>query len=451
MATCPMCGSATDARACPICGYAFAPEGGGPAASGMDETMLAPGATTAVSGWAETPDVTRLRDDLAPWEEGAGLYRDAPITPPPAPVWGEPQAQPGYPPGAGYQAPPGYPSSAGYPTSAGYQAAPGYPAAQYGAPQAPRRSKAPLVAGVLVAAAALIAGGVLLVPRFLGAPASATPAPTTTPTSSSAAAVAPSLTAAPATVAPAPVSTQAQGAAGASGFFTVLDSLNKKWFTANQARLFADKMAAKGGRTLVVVDSDITVGMGAGYWVVGEGLLPDRANGERVCPGWGRAVGEQGSDCYTKPVTYSASSVIAGPGRAETPAQECQRVAPTQPTCASANDFLTRYATMETTKSVSASEIGNWWTDPGYYYSDTPTSLAALREALVRPTASTMEYLSGNLLSFQAAGGGEAVVKVIVPFRENRVLHIAEVTYVLVPGTGANPYRILKVTEDRLV
>ncbi len=474
MATCPMCNTQTDESTCPVCGFALA----------SDATLVAPlppeGSTsdaTAVGWTAERPlpaepDATVLSagvspwDEPAPWDDPASLYRSAPATPPTGP---QAPVAPGYPeagyPGADHPAqgyaPQGY-APQGY-APQGYAAAPGYPdpygAGQYPAPYAgePARakSKAPLIAGVLVTVAALTAGGVLLVPRLLGGtpgstatvvkPTTATTSAATTPVTTPAIAPAP---------APAPATTsQAQPAGGASGFFTVLDSLNKKWFTANQARVFADAMAAKGGRTLVVVDSDATAGMGPGHWVVGEGLLADRATGESVCPAWGRKAGGQGTDCYTKPVAFSGSSVIAGPGRPDTPAQECQRVAPQQTdACTSAYDFLTRYAQAEKSKSMPAADIVNWWTDPGYYYSDTTASSAAsIRQKLVAPTASNMEYLSGNLYSFQPAAGGGAVVQVIVPFRENRVLHMAEVTYVLVPGSGANAFRLFKVTDKRLV
>lgn len=478
MATCPMCNTPTEESTCPVCGSAVPATTAAPVtpvAEVDDHTTTSDwgqGASrldaTAVGWTAERaapplePDATRLSagvpDDPAPWDDPASLYRSGPVTPPP---WGG-QAMPGQ---ASY-APTGYDQhgQAGY--GAGQPVAPGYPPQGYapapGDPRllqptyaaAPAKSKAPLIAGAVVALAAVTVGAVLLVPRVLGG--AAAPTATAGRTTPAAAPATPSLSAAPVSVpapapAPATTQTQQQPAGGASGYFTVLDSLNKKWFTPNQARVFADNMAAKGGRTLVVVDSDATGGMNPGYFVVGEGLSPDASAGERICPAWGRKAGEQGSDCYSKPVAYSSSSVVAGPGTPDTPAQECQRVAPQQrDACTSAYDFLTRYARIESAKSMSAAEIGNWWTDPGYYYSDTATPLTQLREKLVKPTASNMEYLSGNLYSYQSVAGGGAVVQVIVPYRENRVLHIAEVTYVLVPGSGTNPFRLFKVTDEQL-
>ncbi len=64
----------------------------------------------------------------------------------------------GYPPAPGYEPAAGYPPAPGYEPAAGYPPAPGYPAP--GLPPAPRRSRAPLIAGIVGLVALLLVGAV---------------------------------------------------------------------------------------------------------------------------------------------------------------------------------------------------------------------------------------------------------------------------------------------------
>lgn len=452
MTACPLCSSMIEGDTCPVCGFVVGADAdvtvvapvdegpdGGPDATALGATVLSPGQAADPGRSLLRPESERW-DAPAPWDDPAGLYRSAPATPPPPPPgWGtQPAGWSEQPPAQG-QPQPGYPMGpvpgAGYP-----------PAAPVLASTAPR-SRTPLVAGVL--AVALIAAGVLLVPRLLGQAAPvATPTAPTAPVSTTPTATQSPVVASPPASVPAPAPAPQPGpAAGTTGYFTVLDSLKKDWFTASQARAFADEMQRNTGRSLTVVDSDVTGNMNPNYYVVGEGLNASKGAGDAVCTAWGRPAGEQGDDCYAKTITLSSTSIL-GPAVAESAEQGCQRVAPgSLGACTAANDFLLRFQAIE--KTVSAADISNWLTDPAYFYSDTPRPAAAIQADMVKPTPPTSKYYPGHLLRFQPTGSG-ATVSWIVPFRKNGKLGIDEVTYVLVPGSG-NPYRIAKVSDNVLV
>lgn len=185
-----------------------------------------------------------------------------------------------------------------------------------------------------------------------------------------------------------------------------------------------------------------------------------------------------GSPSQTPTVTPSASPTTAAPTTAApttaapttaapttaaptTPAgdpaltADCQRVGATGkdlPTCLAAWGFMKRYAPLEQGKTLQQADVANWWTDPAYYYG-TRESLAKIYPQIVAPSEAGTVYQLGTISDFSTnvnvpGGRGKGVeVDMEVPFTQGGQAKTVTVQYFLVPGTGANPYRIASVDE----
>lgn len=156
----------------------------------------------------------------------------------------------------------------------------------------------------------------------------------------------------------------------------------------------------------------------------------------------------------------SVSAVTPPPTTAAPPAgtaalqAECQAAGASTAdlaTCSAAWDFLKRYGPLDQGKTLQQADIGNWWTDPAMYYG-TKTSLAKLYPQLVAPSEAGTVYSLGTISGFKnnvsVSGRGKGVrVDLDVPFTKDGQADSVTVRYLLVPGTGANAYRIASVEE----
>ncbi len=198
----------------------------------------------------------------------------------------------------------------------------------------------------------------------------------------------------------------------------------------------------------------------AGLAVVGAGAFV-------VSQGMARPAAPASTPKVTRTVTVSADTSSPVPTITQTPttqtsqppvtqgpskaAQECAVVSPADPGgCTKAYQFLSDYAAIDDSKTMSRNDLANWWTEPADYYGSVYT-LDALQKELTKPTTSGTTYLGGRLLSYNgnvAVGNvSGAQVMVRVPYIENNVSKSVDVIYLLVPGPGANPYRITKCYE----
>lgn len=449
MATCSLCGGWVEGRSCPVCG---APAPNGVAGSGGPDSTDSTTVTEWTVEWPSSPppdhgaiapqpgaDDTMLRDGFE------DVYRPSPSVVPPqtsglygptASGYGfsgieEPAArfggqQVGVQPG-GLPVPPAVGSSAGYVT---------------GGPPPRKTSRVPLILSGVLAGVLVVLVGVLVLPGLIGGAATATTAPVTVRTT---------VTIAPAGSIPAPATTTStsQAAApasndsriGSSGWVVVLESLSKDFWTVGQVRAMADGVAA--GPRKYVTDSNLTPGMNPGFWVIGDGPYPDETSAYAACSSYGRV---RGPNCYAKPVTFASGSLQSGGYTVETPTQQCQgRGASDVAACATATDFILRYDAIA--KSLTASDIGNWWTQPANYYNASQLSHAQLLAKLTARSTSGNTFLTPHLTSYSSGPSGP-IVTVLTPYRtSDGTLKTVRVAYVLIPGSGSNPYRIQTVSE----
>lgn len=118
--------------------------------------------------------------------------------------------------------------------------------------------------------------------------------------------------------------------------------------------------------------------------------------------------------------------------------------------CVRAYSFLRSYERIDEGKNMARSDIPNWWTQPASYYGQT-VDLDQLQAKLTTPTKPGTVYSEGTLTGFSPSVSlGTAVGTELtfnVPYVEDGASKSVQVVYVLVPGPGANPYRITKVYE----
>jgi len=370
-------------------------------------SSTAPNETSA--GQDANLDDTMLRDGFE------DVYRPSPsVVPPPVPAPSQPAT----------------PSATGTPTPAGEAAS----------VQPPRKtSRVPLILSGVLAGVLVVLVGVLVLPGLIGGAATATTAPVTVRTT---------VTIAPAGSIPAPATTSQAAAPasndsriGSSGWVVVLESLSKDFWSVGQVRAMADGVAA--GPRKYVTDSNLTPGMNPGFWVIGDGPYQDETSAYAACSSYGRV---RGPNCYAKPVTFASGSLQSGGYTVETPTQQCQgRGASDVAACATATDFILRYDAIA--KSLTASDIGNWWTQPANYYNTSQLNHAQLLAKLTARSTSGNTFLTPHLTSYSSGPSGP-IVTVLTPYRtSDGTLKTVRVAYVLIPGSGSNPYRIQTVSE----
>lgn len=176
------------------------------------------------------------------------------------------------------------------------------------APQPPQRGSMLLgvLMGVVAGLVVVIAAWALLVTPLTAQPgATPTPTPTVTVTKSPT----PSRTPSPAptptpTVTPTPTPTATTPAPGvvtslpAGSWITVLDSMAKSRFSAEQALARAAEFS-RNGVTATVVDADAIPNFNRGFWAVSVIGHASRADANAVCGTLGLSVG---NNCYARQV-----------------------------------------------------------------------------------------------------------------------------------------------------